>query len=867
MTGTPRVFSRGWFAATLVALLLAALVAPPAVAQVPGDGLIRQQLPSEPATGVDVPTIGPLAGTETVASPMPVLPDMAMWEFLARRAEAALQDPRTTNLVFEQLRSRIAEWRTRFVELQTASNARIETVRAQLAALGPAPEAGQTEPPEIAQRRRELLETLSRLEAPVRVAEEAFRRADGLIREIDALLRERQAQALLQLSPAPVNPTNWPAAIAAAIEAGRALAGEIMRAINNPVRQAELSDGLPAILAYLVFAAILLARGRHWMERATLRLQEGSATVRGREVAAFVVSLGQIVLPFLGIMALVEALRATGLVGLRGSALVDALPTAALTVLVARWLGGQLFPKAEGTDLPLNLPPERRREGRFMVSLLGLTLGAEGLRTAFFESVELVEAADSVLRFPLLALAGVLVLRVAQLVKRHVRAEAEADETVGFTDRLIGIVARLAMVLGVGGVLLGAVGYVAAAGAIVYPAAMSLGLVGLLLIVARVVSALAGMLPGVEDGQSLLPVAVNFALVLLSLPVFALMWGVRDAELWELYVRLSEGVSIGDTRISPGEFLTFAVVFAIGYTVTRLVQGALRSSVLPKTKLDKGGQTAVVSGLGYLGIFLAALIAFSSAGIDLSSLAIVAGALSVGIGFGLQNIVSNFVSGIILLFERPVAEGDWIEVGGVMGTVRKISVRSTAITTFDRTDVIVPNADLINSHVTNWTRFNLTGRIIIDVGVAYGSDTRKVARILQEIAEEQPPVILNPPPRVHFKGFGADALEFRIFCILRDVHLRMNVENEINHRIAERFAEEGIEIPFAQRDIWLRNPEALAPLAPARDGAGGAGGAAAPGPGPAGEVAATDTAPPADSPADGTADAAPPPPASPEPAT
>ena len=803
-----------WLSATLLALLLAVL-APLAAAQTAGE--VTSEVSTEDADALSefapatTPTpITPLVGGDGAASTMPALPDMAVWEFLARRTETALQDPRTTNLALEQLRGRIVEWRTRFLELQTTSNARIETVRAQLAALGPAPEAGETEPPEIAQRRRELLDTLARLEAPVRVAEEAFRRADGLIREIDALLRERQTDALLQLSPAPVNPANWPAAITATIEASRALVGEITRALTNPARLAELSGSLPAIFAYLLFAAILLARGRHWMEQATLRLQEGSASARGRDVAAFVVSLGQIVLPFLGVLALVAALRATGLVGLRGTALVDALPSAALTILAARWLGGQLFPKAEGTDLPLNLPPERRREGRFMVSLLGLTLGGEALREAFFENVELLETADSVLRYPLLALAGVLLLRVAQLVRRHVAAEADSDETVGFTDRLIGIVARLAMLMGAGGVLLGAVGYVAAAQAIVYPAALSLGLIGLLIILARIVSALASMLPGVEDGQSLLPVLVNFAMVLASLPVFALTWGVRDAELWELWVRFREGVSIGDTRISPGEFFTFAVVFAVGYTVTRLLQGALRSSVLPKTRLDKGGQTAVVSGLGYLGVFLAALIAFSSAGIDLSNLAIVAGALSVGIGFGLQNIVSNFVSGIILLFERPVAEGDWIEVGGVMGTVRKISVRSTAITTFDRTDVIVPNADLINSHVTNWTRFNLTGRLIVDVGVAYGSDTRKVAQILQEIAEEQPPVILNPPPRVHFKGFGADALEFRIFCILRDVHLRLNVENEIHHRIAERFKEEGIEIPFAQRDIWLRNPEALA---------------------------------------------------------
>jgi len=753
-------------------------------------------------------------GTNPDAAVVQAPLDFEAWDKFARSADDLLEDPAATETGLEALRTEIAAWRTRFLTAQSTNSARISTIRAQLDALGAAPaEEGATEPPDIAARRNDLNEQLRVAQAPAIAAVEAYSRADGLIGEIDGILRNRKTDALLQLWPLPINPANWPAAAAAVMTSFQALNDEVRTNWQSKEKQDDLLEALPLLIGLLIFAAITILRGRAIIERVSVRLME-HGTSNMREIWSFLASLGQVIIPALGVFAFVVAVLMTEMPGEIGQEVVAALFLGGVGIFVARWLGSTSFPQASAAPTHLRLTSENRAKGRFLAQTLGIVLALEELRAALFAEARLSEAAISVLAYPTILIAGFFMFKLGKLLLLSVNEELPEGVTRPFSARLIGLLAQAAIVVAVLGPVLASVGYVRAAQGMLFPMIMSLGLVALLFTLQNLVGAIyAAVIRTDERGRdALVPVLVGFFLAFAATPFLALIWGARVADLTEVFTKLRDGFQIGATRISPSDFILLSVVFGFWLLVTRLLQGALKTTILPKTSLDQGGQNAIVAGVGYIGIFLAALIGITAAGIDLSGLAIVAGALSVGIGFGLQNIVSNFVAGIILLIERPISEGDWIEVNGVMGTVRAISVRSTRIQTFDRTDVIVPNSDFVSGMVTNWTRFNLSGRLIVKVGVAYGTDTRKVERILQEIAEAQPLAVLNPPPTIMLMAFGADSLDFEIRVILRDVNFSLTVRSEINHEIARRFAEEGIEIPFGQRDIWLRNPEALAQM-------------------------------------------------------
>ncbi len=323
---------------------------------------------------------------------------------------------------------------------------------------------------------------------------------------------------------------------------------------------------------------------------------------------------------------------------------------------------------------------------------------------------------------------------------------------------------------------------------------------------------------GAEPGEPLREVTwAHWALVTMiwvAVPLILLdQWGLSTMSEQVLDRLLSTGISIGEIRIVPGQMLLGAVVFLALVSLFRWLSHRLENTWLARTPLDASLRESVATLFGYAAFVVAVLIGLAIGGVDLTKFAIIAGALGVGIGFGLQNIVNNFVSGLILLFERPIRSGDYIDVNGTEGFVRKVRIRATEIETLNRQHVIVPNSDLLSNHVTNWMLRDRFGRITVGVGVAYGSDTALVKKLILGVAsahelvmgEDQTQV---PHPLVWFADFGDSSLNFELKCFVRDVARRYAIASDLRFAIDQAFREHQVTIPFPQRDLWIRQDQA-----------------------------------------------------------
>ncbi|MEQ9365092.1 MAG: mechanosensitive ion channel [Leptospirales bacterium] len=292
-----------------------------------------------------------------------------------------------------------------------------------------------------------------------------------------------------------------------------------------------------------------------------------------------------------------------------------------------------------------------------------------------------------------------------------------------------------------------------------------------------------------------------FGWILISLAAFDVLGRLYNL----LSLILGYEVTLGSFALSPGDLAAFALIFWLALKIAATIRSVLAETTTERMDMDRGASYALATVAQYIIIALGFFIGITAAGFDLTKLAIVAGALGVGIGLGLQDIVKNFVSGLVLLFERPITVGDYIEVDDMIGQVERIGIRSSTVRIVDGSDVIVPNGMLLSEKVRNWTLTDYKRRIDVNVGVAYGSDPKLVLKLLDEAARRQEHIIPGEDPQVYFLGFGDSSLDFTVRVFTEQITLRLQIQSELTTSVYSALNEAGVEIPFPQRDLHIRS--------------------------------------------------------------
>ena len=305
----------------------------------------------------------------------------------------------------------------------------------------------------------------------------------------------------------------------------------------------------------------------------------------------------------------------------------------------------------------------------------------------------------------------------------------------------------------------------------------------------------------VERGERLLQLVSTLLWVALTARIFR----VDDLAVDTVSTVLTASFTMGQLELTLADFVLFGLMIWLSLVVMRLLRFVLEEDVLARARLPRGVPFAISTMVGYVVLVIGFLAAAVAAGFDIGRFTLVAGALGVGVGIGLQNVVNNFVSGLILLFERPIQLGDVVEVGQVSGTVKRIGLRSSTIRTYDGAEVVIPNSEFVSNQFINWTLSDRQRRIIVPVGIAYGTDPERVLELLLGAAKATPKVSPHPAPEAQFIGFGDSSLDFELRVWTLNFDDWVSVRTLLAVTVNTRLREAGIEIPFPQRDLHLRS--------------------------------------------------------------
>lgn len=740
----------------------------------------------------------------------------------------ALEDPGAAENRLRQLRD-ASRRRLAAVERDLAN------IRAQLGALGPPP--GEGEPPEsedLAAQRAALNQELARLTSQqTRIAANIFE-ANDLLARISAARIETFYEKLLQRQASPLTPAMWGPAVESAGTVWSRIAAYFSAWSERKQTDGRRAPALAFILGALAISALLFGPVDRWIAKTFAHaIEKRRPTPARRVVAAGLKMLARAAPGLVGGFIIIETLRAQGVISEAGEPAARALWFGLVAYLL---VGGFL----RGLFAPANpswrIAPVEVSRGQLISALIisiviifGLKILVVEVLTAANgapELVGLIEAAGAIA-------VGVLLFMLCRtrLWRGAALPAVESEDASKDKDNAVRgrgfwrITRRLGRAVAVIIIVAALTGYIALADFVAsrfYYLAIFLAFAwfarALLKESARWLRRRLRAETAREDDseqnfQFWSNVLINIALFFAVLPGILILFGVPAGNVGDLAAQALFGFTIGGVQIpSLAKFAVAIAIFILIMALTKVAQRGFEKGPFAHTHIDHGVQNSLITLIGYGGLVVALFAAISAMGFDLSNLALIAGALSVGIGFGLQSIVNNFVSGLILLFERPIKVGDWVVTASGEGTVKKISVRSTEIETFNRASIIVPNSELISQSVTNWTHKNRLGRIIIPVGVSYKSDPELVRDVLLKCAKNHPQTLAYPAPYVTWQDFGASSLDFDVRVFIRDIGDILGVKTDLRFAIFKALKEAGIEIPFPQRDLHVISmPRAASP--------------------------------------------------------
>lgn len=738
------------------------------------------------------------------------------WQSQLAHVQAGLRQPQVGWSKLDAYRDALQRVNTQTAHVSARLQSQLAAAKAQLKLLGPAPAAGQPQPPQIALRRARLNYRLALLVAGEASAQSARLHIGNLLDKIEDIRRDQYTSYLLRPTPGVYSYRTWSRVPGYVPEASRRIRDLVTGWWQSGRNHAGLARvGVEAALLFLLLCVVGwhgARRLRAWQGPGALSFWRRASSAAG--VVLFRALPVAVPIMFAYVMIAAEQpfpYRLSWLFYLAAESVVVVFTVGALVTTVfspwaSRW---RLIDVSDAVA--------RRICG--LVILLAFVYSVTAL---LYAGTLLVRAPFALT----IAVALPSSLLLSGLVVAILRTPIGRKDSPGTSMLLFRAIRSLVWLIVAAIVVCALTGYLALA----HFLAQQLVVTGLILAsVYLLLVWIDGFAQCISDDSAVLgrwlsergkfergrreqlalPVKLllKLAVLILAVPFIMLQWGYTRPDIEEWYRQLFFGFHIGDTQVTLGALLAAVIVFAVGYAAARLFQGWLDIQVLQPAGLSGGVRHSIRTGVGYLGILVAALVAFSYAGFSLSSLAIVAGAFSIGIGFGLQNVVNNFVSGLILLIERPVRVGDLVVVGGEEGYVRKISVRSTELETFDRANVLIPNSAFISEKVKNWTLHNRTGRVAVSVGTAYDCNPGEVKDVLLRVARQNPDVLGLPEPIVELTGFGGSSINFAlyVFIELDDITKTLRVRTDLSIAIFNAFAAAGIGIPFTQADISIRN--------------------------------------------------------------